>query len=196
MTIRSKKIDNHNPTAKLTLRRHFLRRYHLQNPPDILDCFAGYSRLWTQLRKEFATKHYTGIELRRIPGRLKMDSLQYLQRQDWTHDIIDLDAYGSPWKHLVAALPNIKQCCTIFLTASMVGLGTHDATLIKFAGIPFSVPSSLHRSIAQYVIRAGLCIPQRYGFQIVEAMEAPNPGGTCRYFGLRLAFPADTAERR
>lgn len=183
------KTDNHNPAAKLALRRHFLRTWHAAQPPDVLDAFAGYARLWTQLRKEFPVASYTGLELRKIPGRLHMDSLDYLRRRDWSHDILDLDAYGSPWKHLLAALPHISQPTSIFLTIGNAGLGSQDSDLIKAAGIPFAIPIGLHKGLASYFTSVGLALPLRHGLQIVQALEAPNPGGTCRYIGLHLRPP-------
>lgn len=182
------KTDNHNAIAKLHLRRHFLRAWH-PTPPDVLDCFAGYSVLWSQLKAEFAIAHYTGIEMRKIPGRLRMDSLQYLRRDDWQHDVIDLDAYGSPWKHLLAALPHLVtngKACTIFLTIGNAGLGSQDRDLIKAAGIPFDVPKGLHKGLADYFTHVGLALPLRFGLEIVDCQESPNPGGTCRYIGLHV----------
>ncbi len=191
------KTDNHNSAAKLTLRRHFLRTWHAETPPSVLDAFAGYSVLWTQLRTEFPVASYTGLELRKIPGRLRMDSLAYLRRRDWSHDVLDLDAYGSPWKHLLAALPHLAAtgtACSIFLTIGNAGLGSQDPDLIKAAGIAFAVPKGLHKGMADYFTSIGLALPLRFGFQIQEALEAPNPGGTCRYIGLRLSLPATRAK--
>lgn len=187
------KTDNHNPAAKLALRRHFLRTWHSDSPPDVLDAFAGYARLWTQLRKEFTVANYTGLELRKIPGRLRMDSLHYLSRRDWSHDLLDLDAYGSPWRHLLAALPNVTRPTSIFLTIGNAGLGNQDSALIKAAGIPFDVPTGLHKGLSGYLTLNGLALPLRHGLQIVSCLEAPNPGGTCRYIGLRVQPPESPA---
>lgn len=203
----SKKKDNHNSAAKLKLRRHFLRTFHLTTPPDVLDCFAGFSVMWGQLREEFTIAHYTGIELRKIPGRLRMDSLEYISRPDWQHDVIDLDAYGSPWKHLLAALPRIQRPTSIFLTIGNAGLGGLDRQLIAAAGIPFDVPKGLHKGLTPYLTSIGLALPLRFGLSIESCLEALNPGGTCRYIGLHLrpressanapaATPAARASRR
>lgn len=184
------KKDNHNPNAKLSLRRHFLRTWHADQPADVVDCFSGYGVMWKTLRAEFGIEKYTGLELRKIRGRLRMDSLQYLQRRDWAHDFIDLDAYGSPWKHLLAALPHITRPTSIILTIGNSGLGNQDRELIKAAGIPFDLPIGLHKGMADYFTGVGLALPLRHELEISACLEAPNPGGSCRYIGLRVSPPS------
>lgn len=186
--MRTKK-DNHNSAAKLDLRRHFLRTWHNQTPPDVLDCFAGHAVLWSQLRQEFPVANYTGLELRKIPGRLRMDSLEYLQRSDWSHDVIDLDAYGSPWKHFIAALARITSPTSVFLTVGNAGLGSVDRLLFAAAGITFRVPIGLHKGLNDHLTSVGLALPLRRGLAIEACLEAPNPGGTCRYIGLHVRPP-------
>lgn len=182
----STKTDNHNARAKLALRRHFLATWH-RDPPDVLDCFAGYGVMWGELRREFQLAAYTPIEMRKIPGRLPMDSLRYLSAGGWSHNVIDLDAYGSPWKHFFAMLPQIKAASTVFLTIGSTGIGTIDRALFRAAGVAFEVPSGLHASLSDRLLSFGLAAPLRHGLRILDAKESPNPGGSARYFGLHLA---------
>lgn len=65
------KTDNHNPAAKLALRRHFLRKYHAVGEIRVIDCCQGSAKLWTQLRKEFEIKSYWGVDVKPKAGRLR-----------------------------------------------------------------------------------------------------------------------------
>ena len=109
------KTDNHNLGAKLALRRRFLSDFHSAEPFSVVDCFSGGEALWTPLRAEFPVAEYLALDVKEKRGRLKIDSLRYLQNQEWNHDVIDLDAYGSPWRHWYEVLKRGKTC-TVFLT--------------------------------------------------------------------------------
>ncbi|MEN3369967.1 MAG: hypothetical protein V7609_2110 [Verrucomicrobiota bacterium] len=106
----SKKTDNHNPDAKLTLRRHFLNRYHVpivaygDTSIRVLDCCQASGRLWGVLRREFAGVEYWGVDVRPKKGRLKIDSVRILDQPGVTQNVIDIDTYGSPFKHWMALL--------------------------------------------------------------------------------------------
>jgi len=182
----SRKTDNHNPAAKLCLRRYFLNAYHSENPPDVLDCYSGYGAMWGKLKNEFRVKRYTGIDVRKIPGALRMDSLQYLRRDDWEHDVVDLDAYGSPWKHFFTALPRLGTATTIFLTVGNAGLGSVDRLALEAAGITFDVPIGMHKGMCNWLTDICIASPLQLGFRIRDARESMNPGGNARYLGLRL----------
>lgn len=93
----TKKTDNHNLRAKLDLRRAMLRK--LKPGFSVLDCFAGEQKIWTRLRQEFECGEYLSIDEKPGRGRLKMDSLRFLQNQKWSADVVDLDCYGCPWDH-------------------------------------------------------------------------------------------------
>jgi hypothetical protein len=93
------KTDNHDPRAKLELRRYFLRKYHGDGLARVLDCCQGSGLLWGTLRQEFECESYWGLDLKRKPGRLSIDSSRVLAQPGWPQDVIDIDTYGSPWKH-------------------------------------------------------------------------------------------------
>lgn len=103
------KTDNKDPAAKLELRRHFLRTYHARGPVHVLDCCQATGFLWRTLRAEFAVTSYWGLDLKPKKGRLQLDSVRVLQQRGWNQNVVDVDTYGSPWKHWAALLPNITQ---------------------------------------------------------------------------------------
>ncbi|HZU48538.1 MAG TPA: hypothetical protein VFA16_15010, partial [Mycobacterium sp.] len=92
------KTDNGNLEAKLGLRRHFLRRYHMENKPMVLDCCQGDGIIWRKLRQEFECD-YWGVDVKPKRGRLSIDSVRILAQPGWPHDVLDIDTYGSPWRH-------------------------------------------------------------------------------------------------
>jgi len=187
----SAKSDNSNHAGKLELRRYFLRRYP---PVKVLDCCQGEMVLWSRLRQEFPCT-YMGLDVKEKRGRLKLKSHRLLENRHLDFDVIDVDTYGSPWKHWFALLPNLSRPTTVFLTAgfSAAGGGVISKEQLRALGIDglkhfsetrtaFSLvlnPFSLHYCIAQVT---------HYGLRIIEAREALHGGrfGHTRYIGLRL----------
>jgi hypothetical protein len=92
----SKKTDNHNPKAKLLLRRHFLDKYHADGNADVLDCCQAGGLLWKEIRKTHQIARYWGVDLKPKKGRLKIDSVRILQQSGWPQNVIDIDTYGEP----------------------------------------------------------------------------------------------------
>src|SRR5436190_13053268 len=158
----SKKTDNHNLPAKLELRRYFLRKYHCiqENRPDVLDCCQATGRIWRTLF-EFPLAGYWGVDLKPKKGRLSIDSVKILDQPGWTQNVVDVDTYGSPWKHWFALLRNCKHPVTVFLTIGMVkvGGGNYDRTLLASAGITFErleIPNSLGARVSDLIIKHAL----------------------------------------
>jgi hypothetical protein len=188
----SKKTDNHNLPAKLELRRYFLRKYH-SAPLSVLDCCQATGRIWSALRDEFATTDYWGVDLKPHKGRLKIDSVRILDQPGWTQNVIDIDAYGSPWKHYFALLRNCRHDVTVFLTIGMVkiGGGNYDNALLSVLGLDLKtleLPNSLGARLIDVALQHALCAPSSHGLRPVEAMEAPGDGNA-RYIGIRLQKP-------
>lgn len=183
--MKAKKTDNHNLKAKLDLRRSFLREYNPDKPLSVVDCFSGEEEaIWTQLRSEFNVGAYLALDIKPKRNRLKLDSLRYLQTQNWTHDVIDLDAYGSPWRHWHGVLKRGLDC-TVFLTVGSTGFRSQQTEALQTLGITFPVPIGFHAGLEQLVITAnlGLALDR---FEVLRAAQAENPGGNALYFGLRL----------
>lgn len=152
------KTDNHSPDAKLELRRYFLRKYHAgDGAAHVMDCFQGGGKIWTKLQSEFTLGSYWGIDLKPRKGRLKLDSCRVLEQPGWTQNVIDLDAYGSPWKHFQAVARNAPHSVTVFLTIGMVriGGGNFDRSILQMLGINFrklKIPNSLGVRLGEQVL--------------------------------------------
>ena len=190
----STKTDNHNPAAKIELRRHFLRKYHAYDLPNVLDCCQGGGVLWQLLRKEFEVASYWGLDLKPKKGRLKLDSVRVLAQPGWPQNVVDIDTYGSPWKHWVAMLPNIVRPVTVFLTIGQVQIGgcqllkeAKEALELKDLHVPNAIAANLNRFAVPYL----LAIASRF-VTIQEAIEA-NSDGNARYLGVRLEPRAKAA---
>jgi len=185
----AKKTDNHNPKAKLDLRRYFLSKYHSENPAKVLDCCQGSGQLWSRLRQEFEVERYWGIDLKPKKGRLSIDSSRVLAQSGLNYDVIDIDTYGSPWKHWEALLPNICQPTTVFLTIGLVAIGGTPLTKeVKEAiGLgelqpPRAIVASLNILAASYLLAR--CY--NYDIMPLEAAEASAAASNARYIGVRL----------
>lgn len=186
------KTDNHDVRAKLELRRYFLRTYHL-DPPDVLDCCQGGGVLWKQLRKEFEVRSYWGVDVKRKKGRLKLDSVRILQQPGWPQNVVDVDTYGSPWKHWMAMLPNVTQPITVFLT---IGKGRQQQTILdkiclKAVGITEELYSRLPPTLRREYIFGEMAISALLtsGCDNVimrEVSEIVGHSGYARYIGVRL----------
>ncbi|SRR5260221_4453864 len=184
------KTDNHDTRAKLALRRHFLRQ--LKSPPSVLDCFSGYEVLWSKLRDEFELRDYLALDLKSKHGRLAMDSLRYLQNQKWTHDVIDLDAYGSPWRHFFEVCKR-GLVCTVFLTIGNSQFKDQSPNILKFLGINFPVPNAIRGRLSEMVFEHCIAAPLAHGLTISECLEADNPGGSARYIGMKIARKSENS---
>lgn len=187
------KIDNSKLEGKLALRRYFLERYHADSPIRVFDCCAGQGKIWTELRKDFKVESYLATDTKSSTGaRLKMNSVRLLKAGQFSANVIDVDTYGSPWKHWLALLPQVHSPVTVFLTIGQPPLRS-DSTIYSTMGLNFTrlkVPPTL----ATKVIRARslgymLSEASKHGLQLVEVMEAPQGGsrkGNVRYVGVHL----------
>ena len=183
----SKKTDNHDPRAKLNLRRRFLEVYHPQGTARVLDCCAGSGLIRRSLRREWSVAEYVGLDMKPKKGRLKIDSARYLEAGGWEHDIIDIDTYGSPWRHWLAVLRFAKNPVTVFLTIGLIrmgGGGNMQKEALKKIGIPKRTPRAIIGTLHDYATNCCLadCLK---AFDVVEATEAES-SGNARYIGIRI----------
>ena len=207
------KTDNSNLAGKLELRRYFLRKYHADEAPRVLDCCQGEGIVWRELGSEFALGSYWGVDLKRRKGRLQLDSVRILQQPGWPQNVIDIDTYGSPWKHWEALLPNLRRPATVFLTIGLVRIGGGGpldkcavwALRLGRLPIPPGISGRLHPLAMNYMLTR----TRDYGIRLVEAVEAVSTGNA-RYVGVRLEpgrqppcdpeggepCPSQSAERR
>lgn len=93
------KTDNSYLNSKVNLRMN-----HLPNKKSIkvLDCFAGKSIIWKEIkRKSDKDINVIGIDKVSYGSTLRGDNIKYLKGMDLNkYDIIDLDAYGVPFRQL------------------------------------------------------------------------------------------------
>lgn len=190
-----KKTDNHAPERKLALRRYFLDKYHNATPPRVFDGFQGSGLLWSELRKSHAVKSYWGVDLKPKKGRLKIDSMRVLDQPGWAFDVVDLDAYGSPWKHWWALQRNLRGPVTVFLTVGSAGFGGQDRSALSACGLGgLNIPIGMHAALRDFISET--CVQTAlYGVSIVEIVESKNPGGNARYFGVRLEKATINAQK-
>ena len=182
------KTDNSNVNAKLLLRRHFLRKYHMDEPPSVFDCCQGGGVMWSVLRKQFTVKSYWGVDLKPKPGRLKIDSVDVLANTGWRFDVIDVDTYGSPWRHFDQILRNGTTDCTVFLTignqnTSAMSPNAHGGEFVNFP--PRTPPSLRAKVLRRFSVSWLLARSCEFGKMVVEAVESVSDGGA-RYVAARL----------
>ena len=185
-----KKTDNDNLKSKLDLRRYFLEKYHREGVLSVCDCCMGSGVLWSKLKREFKVKDYIGMDVKPKKGRLKIDSARYLQAGGYGHDVIDVDTYGSPWKHYVEILKHINSDVTLFLTigATKIGGGCILSNIVKkrigldkIKNLPMVFMAKLEKIQVESMIP--ICLD--YSFEIVECLESER-GKNARYVGIRL----------
>lgn len=189
----SKKTDNHNIRAKLELRRHLLSLANYGRPISVCDCFSGGEVIWGTLAKEFAVGDYLALDVKEKRGRLKLDSLRYLQNQAWSHDVVDLDAYGSPWRHLLEVIKRMTdpesntRNALVFLTIGQTMFKRQQREALEIMGITFDVPGAISGQLGDMAFDYCLAAPLRAGLSIEHAIEALNPGGSARYVGMKIS---------
>lgn len=182
------KTDNHDPMAKLDLRRYFLAKYHGDGKAHVLDCCQASGLLWGQLRSEFRIASYLGLDVKSKPGRLAIDSSRYLQAGGWDHDCIDIDTYGAPWRHWFRLLPHIRRPTTVLLTIGLIrvgGGGNMQREAVSALGLPRRVPSGIIGSLHGLAIKYCLGAAYAHGLNLAEAVEAES-SGSARYVGVRI----------
>lgn len=180
------RVDNGDLEAKLELRRYFLSKYHTgAEKPRVLDCCQGSGVIWGRLRKEFELASYWGLDVKPKAGRLKIDSARVLAQPGWKENVIDVDTYGSPWKHWVGMQPNVERPLSVFLTIGQWQMGT-DSKILEALGlgrvrIPPGIAVKLHELAVRYLLTTGCT---RY-ISIIEAKEVVSLGNA-RYLGIRI----------
>jgi len=186
----TKKTDNGNLREKLFLRRHFIEKYHRPGPFAVIDACAGSGVIWQTLRRQYDCSYWP-LDVKPARGRLAVDSVRVLAQAGWKADIVDIDTYGSPWKHWLAMLPNAPLPLTVFVTIGSVkinGVAFTDLTQQKLAGLSFKtlrLPAALAGKLGDFLVSSCLTSSYDYGIIITEALECPAPGNA-RYIGLRL----------
>lgn len=192
--------DNGKLSAKLELRRYFLRRYHSSAPIRVFDACQGSGVLWRKLREEFKVETYWGVDLKKKGGRLQADSAEILAA-GLSENVVDVDAYGSPWAHWAAILKTTRLPRTVFFTIGEFGirqrpLSRAEASLLGIEPIYRTMPERMKLRLARTSTERLISLAEVRGFRIVEAAEADR-GVTARYIGVRIEpLPSSTSTPR
>lgn len=191
-----KKTDNANLGSKLALRRYMLDKYHADGQARVFDCCQGSGIIWGELKKTHQIAHYWGVDEKPKAGRLKIDSVKVLQQPDFRADVIDIDTYGSPWRHWNALVKSLINDATIFLTIGMVmyrgGSGLSEAVRTTL-GIPsdWNISPALTGKLSEMAVNH-LLTTGYSGCILKEVVESP-PGPHARYLAVRLTKTGDDA---
>lgn len=188
--------DNGNLPAKLKLRRYFMDKYHAGGDANVLDCCQGSAVIWNTLRNEYDLAGYWGIDEKFRAGRIQIDSAKILAQRGWPQNVIDIDTYGTPWKHWMNMLPHVERQLTVFLTIGRSGPGPKRAKLpqeeLEAMGLTIdgvSVMSSLTGHFFEMSIHYCLAAALKHNLRIVECVEAfsvPVNKWRTIYMGVRL----------
>jgi hypothetical protein len=149
----------------------------------------GSGFIWKALRHDWPVAEYVGLDVKPKKGRLKIDSARFLAAGGWAFDVVDVDTYGSPWKHWEGVLQFMPQACTCFLTIGFIraaggGILQNEAKQalgIYGMRVPPGITGAMHEISVSY------CLARCYDYGIlpIEVVEAASTG-TARYIGLRL----------
>jgi len=131
----SKQTDNSRYAEKLKLRDIVSKEND-----KVLDCFHGNGKIWRQINT-IKNVNVIGIEKDRDKGDastiygLAEKVIPSLDLSKF--NIIDFDAYGSPYKSLKQIFDNktLKEGTYILYTFILTGMGTADKLLLKEIGI-------------------------------------------------------------
>lgn len=190
------KTDNSRLGSKLALRRHFLDRYHKDSPPRVFDACQGEGVIWQALRADYPMT-YWGVDKKRRSGRMSIDSTRILAEPGWRFDVIDVDTYGSPWKHWAGILKNAPGAVTVFLTiGSTMFVGSTDTWVLGVLGMDAKLierlPMSFRRIVSDMGTEYALASALKR-FKVVDCKEA-EPASGARYIGVRLVPIPQEAE--
>jgi hypothetical protein len=130
--------------SKVLTDNSFLRQkvqLRVDNLPDkdpvmVLDMYAGYGRVWDQVRKITGRDiEVLGIEKKKITGKIYLqgDNTKYDLDYD-QFDVIDLDAYGVPFTQIEQIMKRTRKELIIFVTFIQSQWGVLPRGLLKALG--------------------------------------------------------------
>ena len=125
------KTDNSFFETKVRLRSENLPK---KTTIEVLDCFAGTGAIWRRVRDVVQDRKILVLSMdkKNVSGRLGLvgDNVKFLASMDLRRfDVIDLDAYGSPFAQLKLILAKpLKPGMVIFATfiQSIMGILPHQ----------------------------------------------------------------------
>lgn len=172
-------IDNSCFAEKVALR--------VRNLPDgdclkVLDAFHGEGVIWQHMkRKTGRIGQIVGIEKENGKGRGSIygDNTKILPRLDLSlYDVIDLDAYGCPYKQIKAILENrtAKQGTVVFFTFIRTAQGGVDHEMLESAGFTKRMIKKSPMMFAKKAIPAFHAFLHAYGVRTIRQFQVKSPG--------------------
>ena len=179
--------DNSNLASKLALRRYFLDKYHSKDSILVLDCCCGSRVIWDNLSQDYRVIEYLPLDVKRDTKSIHMDSVRFIRDLAWHHNIVDVDTYGSPWKHWLALIRKIHRPTSVFLTVfGHVCIGVDRSSLTESLGLaPLKVPIAILLKLAPMAINALLFSASKY-CTLTEVAEIESGNANIRYLGVHL----------
>lgn len=109
------KVQTENSYFSLKIK---LRELFTPDNSKVLDCYSANGSIWNEIAKR---KHISVLRLEKEKGRdgiyLRDDNLKFLKNMDLTQfDVIDLDAFGVPFKQLEIIFEKELKNKIVFIT--------------------------------------------------------------------------------
>jgi hypothetical protein len=183
-------LDNRHFGDKIALREAILREAGF-GELHVLDLFAGAGHVWREMQKRHNVATYLPVDSKpRMPGTLKLE-VNARTVQAFTPDnfnVIDIDAYGSPWELLPHLMSGTK-ALAIFLTFGNVDPHRLSKFLATAVGMPLPWRDQFFN--AQLCFFCGeQFLGQQFGarFRAVRRLRYPHAfaGERVRYYGMLL----------
>jgi len=122
-------IDNSYLSEKIILRKNAIEKLKKKN---VLDLFCGNKLIWSNIEHD----KYLGIDIK-TDKNIKGDNRKYIPRLDLSiYNIIDIDAYGVPYKQIELILKNktLDKGSIIFFTFIQTVFGAIDNSMLLRLG--------------------------------------------------------------
>ena len=131
------KVDNSFLRLKIKLRIDHLPK---KNTINVLDAFGGDQVIWSEIKRLLPEKkiNVLGIEKKQTAKiMLRGDNLKFLKAMDLSKfDVIDLDAYGIPYKQLKILFKKKLTDKIIYVTFIQTIVGALPYSMLEEIGIP------------------------------------------------------------
>ncbi len=173
------KTDNSHLDIKIALRQNHLPR---KKSLTVLDCYHGEGVVWKHIKGSTdKTIVVVGIDKKEVDGvlHLKGDNLKFIRSMNLAvYDIIDLDAYGIPYRALREVLGNrtLKKKTVIFLTFIQTAYGILPADMLSDLGYSRKMVKKAHTLFC------------KNGFDKLKAFLAQNGVKKITYIGVKRKF--------
>lgn len=183
------KTGNSFISAKLNLRRYFLKKYP-SAPYRVVDCYAGDQAIWKRLGQEYPIQ-YIGLDKNKASdGVINIAAEKWLSQTEWLADVVDIDSKKDPWGAYFALLENfVGDEITVFLTS--IDCSFMSKLVKQQVGIPTHWKVG-YPKFSELIRGACLSHALECGFEVLEARQIvfPPDKSSPKLFcgGLRLKW--------